>query len=879
MEQPLDDVLARMGMGLYALTFEEYGITSLAELPPEHGERDGLLAELGLTPNDRWRLHEVVRDQSSLGRLAQLRAEADPFSAAAVRRQREANEACKASFAASAAGSSAGAFAALSAAHVSDALCAEPPRVLEPSAFGTPAAALVREAHVRALARDGLVVLDGALDARTLERARAEARALPLQPTVQDARTVRGDEVCWVDVRDGSRGVGASNEALCTCARLLVGVLARLNEALPAAFPRSDAPQRVMLSRYAHGAAYAPHLDNPAADARARPDDERRRREWTVILYLNEPEWPPERGGLLRCHPRAPPGAASRGAERPAPPVDVAPAGGRLVVFSSEAVLHEVLPVAARGVERYALTLWSVRRAQHQPGPPPAHPALSAATAATRAADDERAEAAAAACAPACTAVLFASVGASLEHSAGRCSLAIENGDFLSLLCAASVPCAHAALDAAAVLAEMRGAVGPSGEMAAAEAYASAVGARLACAPPVDWGSVHNGGQLRALALRPGCALAAALCAREKAPTGGHATDAPAPAAPAMLLLVLDGYDVLHGLPVPALRALALAQLRACGVRLAEGAVRTAVRAMCETSRVGEAAAARLGCADSIWVPAANSEAALRASGVGGAGGGCAAVRTLPQLSVPSRRPQSAAQRAPGSARPFTLLSVVVGTDGWHFSRKGLDVLLRAFAAALGSEGAARLVLKLGSGADAQRVRAFCEREGGALGGLLSSGRLALLCCWHSAADLEALIASCDALVMPSRGEGWCRPLADAMALGTPVVGVPGSGGPADFLDESVGWCVRSRAAPVAWQVSAAGAWSAQLGGRELGEWAEPDEAHLALVLRALYEQRGGARVSARAAAAAERMRERYSSAPIQARLLELVAEIAGRAA
>ena len=37
--------------------------------------------------------------------------------------------------------------------------------------------------------------------------------------------------------------------------------------------------------------------------------------------------------------------------------VDVAPVAGKIVVFSSGSMLHEVLP-ATGGVERLALTLW-----------------------------------------------------------------------------------------------------------------------------------------------------------------------------------------------------------------------------------------------------------------------------------------------------------------------------------------------------------------------------------------------------------------------------------------------------------------------------------------------------------------------------------------
>ncbi|HET9450694.1 MAG TPA: 2OG-Fe(II) oxygenase, partial [Aggregicoccus sp.] len=61
-----------------------------------------------------------------------------------------------------------------------------------------------------------------------------------------------------------------------------------------------------------------------------------------AIWYAN-PDWAPAHGGVLRLYPE---GEA---------PVDVEPVLDRLVVFLSERVEHEVLPVSA---PRLALTAW-----------------------------------------------------------------------------------------------------------------------------------------------------------------------------------------------------------------------------------------------------------------------------------------------------------------------------------------------------------------------------------------------------------------------------------------------------------------------------------------------------------------------------------------
>ena len=83
---------------------------------------------------------------------------------------------------------------------------------------------------------------------------------------------------------------------------------------------------------------YRPHLDR-------WPDESANQREITILYYVNPPEWDAElSGGCLRLH------AADGGT------TDVAPRGGRLVIFKSGEQMHEVMP--AVGVDRLAITLW-----------------------------------------------------------------------------------------------------------------------------------------------------------------------------------------------------------------------------------------------------------------------------------------------------------------------------------------------------------------------------------------------------------------------------------------------------------------------------------------------------------------------------------------
>ncbi|KAL4428382.1 hypothetical protein ABPG75_002471 [Micractinium tetrahymenae] len=76
-------------------------------------------------------------------------------------------------------------------------------------------------------------------------------------------------------------------------------------------------------------------------------------RKVTTIWYLN-PGWKPGDGGELRLYPF------------PEAPVDIEPVNDRMVLFSSQHMLHRVLPSAA---ERYCFTIWlSEGGGLHRPG-------------------------------------------------------------------------------------------------------------------------------------------------------------------------------------------------------------------------------------------------------------------------------------------------------------------------------------------------------------------------------------------------------------------------------------------------------------------------------------------------------------------------------
>jgi SM-20-related protein len=89
---------------------------------------------------------------------------------------------------------------------------------------------------------------------------------------------------------------------------------------------------------YPKGTFYVRHLDT------FRNDD---RRKLSVVCYLNEKDWDPANGGELTLYL---PGDSGEKA------LDIYPFPGRVVIFESQVLEHEVKPV--KNGERYSITGW-----------------------------------------------------------------------------------------------------------------------------------------------------------------------------------------------------------------------------------------------------------------------------------------------------------------------------------------------------------------------------------------------------------------------------------------------------------------------------------------------------------------------------------------
>lgn len=168
-----------------------------------------------------------------------------------------------------------------------------------------------------------------------------------------------------------------------------------------------------------------------------------------------------------------------------------------------------------------------------------------------------------------------------------------------------------------------------------------------------------------------------------------------------------------------------------------------------------------------------------------------------------------------------------LGPDGFRFlhvsslfPRKGADVMLAAFGQAFTRADGVSLVIKTFPNIHndiVDQLRRFQERFPAAPSVILINEDI-------SEADVAEIYARCDALVAPSRGEGFGLPIAEAMLFGKPVI-TTGFGGQMDFCTPENAWLVDYEFA------------YAQTHMEQFNSvWAEPGPADLARQMRAVYE-------------------------------------------
>lgn len=221
---------------------------------------------------------------------------------------------------------------------------------------------VIAEKDIATFNKKGIVVIDHVLTSAELQKARSDiaemvaANKFEINMHEDDRRS---DLLFWVCETVGKEQKVVISDGLLSVLRIMRGI--------PYSFCKEEGSTKMgvplvsQLSCYGNGSRYAAHRDSPPS----RPSfftslfapgigD----REITFILYLNEETWDDSAGGLqnsgnLSCYLDADP--TDETGETATKVLTISPIGGRLVVFDSRRILHEVRPSHQ---QRFALTTW-----------------------------------------------------------------------------------------------------------------------------------------------------------------------------------------------------------------------------------------------------------------------------------------------------------------------------------------------------------------------------------------------------------------------------------------------------------------------------------------------------------------------------------------
>jgi glycosyltransferase involved in cell wall biosynthesis len=251
---------------------------------------------------------------------------------------------------------------------------------------------------------------------------------------------------------------------------------------------------------------------------------------------------------------------------------------------------------------------------------------------------------------------------------------------------------------------------------------------------------------------------------------------------------------------------------------------------------------------DEVWVA---SEFCRRA---------VARVSPIPVVLMP---PAVIVDRTPAAAPPggpVTFLTVCDARSGAE--RKNPLGAVRAFARAFPEASGIRLVVKVANAPSVPGLVASLRAAAGRANVQIDDSLA-------SRGDVERLLTECDAYVSLHRSEGFGFPIAEAMALGKPVIATDYSGS-RDFVDDATGFPVPFRIVIL----------DRAIGPYDAGtRWAEPDEEQAAAVLQRVAANLAAARE--RAEVGQRRVASRYGLEPagrrIRERLERLTARLAAR--
>jgi len=247
-------------------------------------------------------------------------------------------------------------------------------------------------------------------------------------------------------------------------------------------------------------------------------------------------------------------------------------------------------------------------------------------------------------------------------------------------------------------------------------------------------------------------------------------------------------------------------------------------RTMFETDRIPEDWVLQCGLMDEIWVPSSFNIETFNRSGV-----------TLDRLRVvpggvdtDAYHPAAPALEL-GKRNGFFFLSVFDWTD-----RKGWDFLLTAYYDEFKPDEDVMLLIKTHRycipGSISSEFNQFVKNR--IARGQRSFPRVRILECDVPGRSMPGLYTACDAFALPSRGESWGRPYAEAMACGLPVIGTRW-GGNLDFMNDENSYLIDLQGLE-------------DVPGNVLlytgHQWARPSVEHLRYLMRHVFEHRQEAR-------------------------------------
>jgi glycosyltransferase involved in cell wall biosynthesis len=197
-------------------------------------------------------------------------------------------------------------------------------------------------------------------------------------------------------------------------------------------------------------------------------------------------------------------------------------------------------------------------------------------------------------------------------------------------------------------------------------------------------------------------------------------------------------------------------------------------RTMFETDRIPDGWKERCNALDEVWVASEFNRETFTASGVDPRKLRVLHAGVDTDLFRPGVQPLNLPHR-----RRFNFLSVFDLQP-----RKGSDLLLRAYLTEFKPDDDVALVLKISQHSDPQmdpeaQLAYFIEHEVGLR--LEETPPVILLNGYLTQAEMAGLYAAADAFVLPTHGEGYGRPLLEAMSCELPVIATAW-GGQMDFM-------------------------------------------------------------------------------------------------